>query len=184
MVDSIKSQTNLSQSQSTPKRTSNNSLRQNFKSLSSGLSVSQALKDTPAVVHVQTPKSSVQVGKLVDNLNDAVKSSKRTLKALEDVSSAAEGNDDINVVQAFAEDLDQLKSDIVELLQDLRHRVSRAEVLSENMEAADTRLEDLERAQEKVRDASEGILSNKEEALFAHSFLNPGSVDRLLEEHE
>lgn len=186
MVDSIKTNTDLSKSQSAPKRNNSSALKENFKNLSSGLSVSEVLKEAPAVVQVQSYKNSTQVGKLVDNLNEAVKSSKETLQALEDVSAQASSpaGNELNVVKAFAEDLDELKSDIVDLLKDLRTRAGQAAVLNENIEAADSRVEDLEKAQAMASDASMGIQFDKETALSAHSFLSPGSVDRLLQEKE
>lgn len=185
MVDNIKNQPNIRYPQSVPKKQDQTALRQNFKSISSGLSVSQVVRDAPAVVHVQaTQLQSAQVGKVVSNLNDAVKSSKKTLKALEDVSQAAEdgGPEAASVVRAFAEDLDALKADIVDLLETLRVRADRAAVLGENMQASEARLEDVEKARAKAESMGSGLQFKAEEALEAHRGITPDSVARLLRE--
>jgi flagellin-like hook-associated protein FlgL len=183
MVDNIKNQPNLRHPQSVPKKQDQTALRQNFKSISSGLSVSQVVRDAPAVVHVQATQSqSAQVGKVVSNLNDAVKSSKKTLKALEDVTQAAEDGPGASVVRAFAEDLDALKADIVDLLETLRMRADRAAVLGENMQASEARLEDVEKARAKAESMGSGLQFKAEEALEAHRGITPDSVARLLQE--
>ena len=139
------------------------------------------MRDAPAVVHVNAgARSQVPVGKIIDNLRDAVKSSRQTLKALEDVAAAAE-EEDATAVKAFADDLDGLKSDIVDLLHQLRERASRAEVLNENIQAADSRLEDVDKANYQARSTGSEIHFNSEEALNAHS-LNTETVSKLLGE--
>lgn len=182
MVDSIKNQTVNPQSSAVSKQTNSSALRESFKNLSSGLSVSQSLKDAPVVVHIQGARGSGQLGKVVTNLNDAVKSSKETLKSLEDSAAAAADGSETEVVRAFAEDLQKLKSDIVELLETLRKRAGTAEVLNENMEAADVKLEDVEKARETAESMQSSMQTDNNKALSAHHGLSLERVTELLAE--
>ena len=180
MVDSIKNQTNQSQSQTVQKDASNTTLRESFKQLSSGLSVSNALRDAPAIVHVQNARGSGHVGKIVNNLNDAVKSSKDALKSLEDLAASfgSEGNADVS--KAFASDVQKLKSDIGDLVDTLRQRAGTAEVMNENMQAADVKLEDVYKAQAKAQSMHSIVRLDKEQAMNAHQGLTLDRVQQLL----
>jgi hypothetical protein len=175
MVDSIKNDPRISQTRSVVRNDA--SLRENFRQLSSGLSVSQAAQE--AQVTSNSPKGRPQVNKLVNNLNDAVKFSREALQALEKVVSEEEAG---SVIGEFTADLERLRLDIVDLLEDLRSRARTAEVISENIEAADARLEDVERAGAKAREASVQIQFRSEEALQAHGALTLEKVNRLLDE--
>jgi hypothetical protein len=155
-------------------------LRESFKNLSSGTSVSQAAKEVPAVINVQKRGSSVKVGKLVESLNEAVRFSKEALNALEGVGDPDRKNPEL--VKEFANDLDKLKSDIVDLLSDLRRRADTAGVANENIEASDASLADVERAQARATQTSSQIQFNSEEALNAHGELTFEKVARLLAE--
>ncbi|MCB0322593.1 MAG: hypothetical protein KDD69_03435 [Bdellovibrionales bacterium] len=188
MVDSIKGQTSPT---SSPKATnessraggsqSSDALRESYKNLSSGTSVTQAAKEVPAVVNVQKRGNSVQVGKLVQNLNEAVRYSNEALKALEEVATPEAGGPN-GLVREFAEDLDKLRSDIVDLLSDLRLRADTANVASENIEAADASVEDVARAQARANSAHSQIQFNSVDALNAHEGLTFEKVARLLAE--
>jgi hypothetical protein len=179
--------------------------RDSFKSLSSGTSVSRVAQESPAVVNIQKRGNSAKAGKLVESLNEAVRFSTEALNVLEGVSrpgangrvekKATEENSpekkvdeqdtedtSSGLVQAFAEDLAELKSDIVDLLADLRRRAEAADVASENFEASDASVEDVDRAQSKATETSSQIQFNSEEALSAHGELSFERVARLLAE--
>ena len=186
MVDSIKNSQSLLSS-STPrkageasKQSDSASLRESFKTLSSGTSVSQAAQEQPAVVNVQKRGNSAKASKLVDSLNEALRHSKDALSAIEEIA----GSDDkeLSSVKEFATDLEELKSDIVDLLSDLRRRAEAADVASENFEAADATVEDVARARTKASEASSQIQFNSDEALSAHGGLDFERVARLLAE--
>lgn len=191
MVDSIKSQTPVltpSKSKSVQEQSNNTaSLRDNFKSLSSGLTVAQAANDTPAVVNIRREGNSDKAGRLKDNLNDAVRFSNEALRSLENIASdkelKAEKPEPVGSVQELAADLDRLKSDIVDLLDELRSRAETADLISENYQAAGARLEDVEKAQTKAQSTSSDIQFNSEQALNAHSGeLTLERVQQLLSE--
>ena len=117
---------------------------------------------------------------MVESLNDAVRFSKEALNALEGVADSEQGEPEL--VKEFAADLDKLKSDIVDLLSDLRRRADTADVASENIEASDASIEDVERAQAQASEASSQIQFNSEEALSAHGALTFERVAQLLAE--
>ncbi len=180
MVDSIKAEPPKAESQPSVKQPDSAALRESFRNLSSGLSVAEALKDAPAVVHVKSAHTPGQLGKVVTGLRDAVKSSSETLMNLEAAAREIQDSDAAGIVGEFARDLAELKSDIVTLLQTLRERAGAAEVLSENMEAAEVRLEDVERAKEQAVSIQSTLPAQGEKALSAHSELNPARVSTLL----
>ena len=185
MVDTIKSQAPVALEPQGTKQTTKKALRENFKNLSSGRSVGEALRDAPALVNVNSarnPVGKMPVGKMIDGLHEAVRSSKQTLKALEQVAADMEGSGDAGAVDSFAGDIGQLKSDLGSLLDALSQRAGAAEVVQENMAAADVRLEDVERARAKAESMQSMMRFDSERAMGAHEGLSAEKVGRLLTE--
>ncbi len=189
MVDSIKNSQSPLSSSPTPKKanevtkqSSASELRESFKTLSSGTSVSQAANESPAVVKVQKRGENAKGSKLVESLNEAVRYSNEALNVLEQVVESEGKNSGSGLVQEFADDLAELKSDIVDLLSDLRRRAETADIASENIDAADVSVEDVDRAQNKASNTSSQIQFNSEEALSAHGELSFERVAKLLAE--
>ena len=182
MVDSIKGQSRAALVNA-QKEASSNSLRESFKTLSSGTSVSQVAKDVPAVVNVQRRPQSGPLGELVTSLNDAVKFSQEALKALEGVADSTGAIGHRGLVKEFSGDLDKLKSEVTDLLEGLKNQAQSADVLNENIQASDTKVSDLYKAQSKAKETNSLIQFNSEEALQAHGgALTVDSVSRLLVE--
>ncbi len=167
MVDSIKPQVSPAQVRSGPKESPKpgaQSLRENFKTVSNGAESAQLARETAATVKVRKREDGPQLGKLANTLNDAVKFSNEALKAIERVSETEASGGNTDVVQEFANDLDRLKSDIVDLLSDLRSRADRAGIIGANIEASTPQLEDVAKAQERAQTISFDV----EQALGAH----------------
>ena len=182
MVDSIKGQSRAALTQA-QKEASGSALRESFKSLSSGTSVSQVAKEASAVVNVQKRPSQGNLGNMVTSLNDAVRFSKEALKALEGVADSTGALGNRGLVQEFADDLNKLKAEVADLLEGLQNQAQTADVLNENIEASGTKVEDLEKAQAKAKETNSLIQFHSEEALAAHGgTLTVDSVSRLLGE--
>ncbi len=189
MVDSIKNSQSLLSSSTAPKKASEASkqnapsaLRESFKTLSSGTSVSQVANEASAVVNVRKREEPAKGSKLVESLNEAVRFSNEALNVLEQVAESDSDEKGSGLVREFADDLEELKSDIVDLLSDLRSRAETADVASENLEAADATVEDVDRAQNTASEASDQIQFNSDEALGAIGELNFERVAKLLAE--
>ncbi len=180
MVDSIKSRTNQTQPIKVTNQTDHTSLRENLKNLSSGLSVAQVMRDAPTVVHLQNSQNTGQVGKVVQNLKEAVNSSKETLKSLEDLVASFDSSGEAAVKTTFAIDVQKLRSNIVDLLDTLHKQAGTAEVMSENIQAADVSLEDVEKARAAADEMQSTIKLDNTQALAAHSGLRPERVSALL----
>lgn len=177
MVDSIRNLTNPQKVDI--RQIDSNTLRSNFKNLSSGLSVAQAANNQAA--NIQTLyQHSPKMGKVVDHLKDALKSSEQTLKALEEMSD--ETSSDETSISFIAKDINELKSDVVELLKTLKQRTETANIMSENISSADSRIEDVQAAQDMAKNMQADIVLLKNEALQAHSQLSSAEVQKLLEE--
>jgi hypothetical protein len=178
MVDSIKSQVSPAQVRSGPKESPKpgaQSLRDNFKTVSTGGEATQVARESATTVQIRKREDGPQVGKLANTLNDAVKFSNEALKAIERVSDSDSPGENTEVVQEFANDLDRLKSDIVDLLSDLRSRADRAGIIGANIEASSPQLEDVAKAQERAKSISFDV----DQALGAHG--EGLTIDRVAE---
>ena len=111
------------------------------------------------------------------------RNSRLALDSLERLSEReGPGNNGVEVVQAFANDIDKLRNDIGGILETLREGVNRAEVLQENISSSDNRLVDVDTAQAEAKSAGQEISFSSEQAIDAHSSLSPERVSSLLSE--
>lgn len=201
MADKIDVQKPLS-SQQQLKSSSPQVLKENFKSLSSNLSVAQVTQEaTP-----QTKKSDEGAAKLSNSLKDAVKYSKQALKVLEDITAGDLNPDGVNKllsvnedteeveiqprpresvsVTELADDLSALKENLSSLFETLKEKSNKSDVLSENKQASLSDTKDLVKAQSKAESASLRIQFNGREALEVHQGLTINSVAKLLSNTE
>lgn len=188
---------------------SNESLRQGFQTLSNTLSVTErAVKDTK--VQKSESKASEATKKppsesKLSSLNDAVRFSKEALNALEQVTagglssksvSALLSDDEENessgiqlkdksdkpAVVEIANDLDALKTNLRDLFTALKQKADKSNITIANQEASNPSVEDLDKAKELAKNASNKIEFNPQKAMDAHSGIDLQSVTRLLRE--
>ena len=178
--------------------TSPQALKENFKSISSNLSVAQVSKQLTTAAK----NSDDGATRLSSSLKDAVKYSKQALKVLEDVVAGdlkpdgverllSDGpppseikrppreRDGISVTE-LAGDLETLKDNLTNLFEALKLKANQTEVSSENKKASEVDISDLEEAQSKAESTSMRIQFNGREALYAHGGLTLDSVAQLL----
>lgn len=183
--------------------TSQQALKENFKTISSTLSVAQVSRQVSGSVK----NSDDGATKLSNSLKDAVKYSKQALKVLEDITAgdlthadvqkllSSEGSSesveiDLNKqkdgvsVQDLAVDLAALKENLSKLFDSLKAKANQSEVYSENQKASEAQISDLKEAQSKADATSMRIQFNSQEALLAHNGLTVDSVANLLSSGE
>ncbi len=184
MVSSIKSGSNpqqqaaSSQTQQPAKQSGSAELRSSFRSLSSGLAV-----QTSVAAEAKTSsksQSSKDLSNVLNGLNDAISFSAKALEALGKIEGEAE-----DIEEAGGQDLNQevvrLREDIGRTLQRLQSGADTAEVIRENMMSSRARPEDVDAALSLARDTGSAI-QNSEEAVKAHTGLDPVRVAQLLSE--
>lgn len=179
MVDSINNKPKLS---SVKAQASNQRISQ-LKSVDSPQAArsgaDKAAKEIPAAINLQKKNSSVPVGKLADNLQDAVRFSREALRSIEGVADTVGQIPDSGIGAEFAEEVGKLRTDLQGLLTELQSRADTAGIISANIEAEGPRIEDVERAQAKAQSTKSVIQFQSEQALAAHS-ITPETVERLL----
>ena len=180
MVDSIKNRVGLAESRPTPKKAEELNLRDNFKSISSGLSVLQSAQEAKAASPGgASGKTGSQVNRLLDNLNDAVKFSREAVLALD---KAVGDHDASSSLEKLTADIEKLRSDIAGVLEGLRTRADAAQVIGENLAAASPEIENVDKASVKAREAGSQIQFRSDQALGAHDGLSANRVAELLED--
>lgn len=179
MVESIKGRDTSSRPQT---KSSSDSLRTSFKSISSGLSVSNA----PTKPNDQGGKDNRSVNaanEVAQKLSDAASYSTLALKSVEQLATqSTDPNTASAVPKELAGDLEKLRKDINTVVNVLREKAAKAEVLNENLESSDARLGDVRAAEDHAATVGARINYNEEQALKAHARLNPNAVAQLLEE--
>ena len=210
MVDNIKAQGIQPQTQQENQKvaaatTSTQSLKDNFKSISSSLSVVQVAKISNSNSPAKSSENS-NASRLSASLQDAVKYSKQAIKVLEDVTAGdlnhsevekllSESGSDAEVslperpkeilsVEDIAGDLEALKNNLTSLFESLKQKATQSEVFTENQRASEADKKDLEIAQSKADSTSMQIQFNSREALSAHNGLTLDSVASLLSSSE
>lgn len=202
MVDKIKqNQIEGARVQQQSAAPSPQALKENFKSISSNLSVAQVAKQST----VGVKSSDEGAARLSNSLKDAVKYSKQALKVLEDVVAGDLSEGDVKEllsdkpvqdpialpqrersisVSELAGDLEALKDSLATLFESLKSKANASEVYSENKRASQVTARDLEEARSKAESTSMRIQFNAQEALSAHGGLNINSVAQLLSSAE
>lgn len=165
MVDSINNRHS-----SLPSKLGESKLRNNFKDLTSKVSLSSVKVQETAASNSREAGPKVQANKL----NDAVSFSKLALKSLDDLS----GNGSEGVERS---DIDQIKADIQNVLSKLNHKAVRAEVAAENVASAESQIRDIDLASKAAQNTSAQIGFGASEAINAHTGLTPERVASLLE---
>ena len=163
---------------------SSQSLRQNFKTLSSGLKApSKAADDAAKVQADSTVANSRRMSDLVGYLNDAVAHSTAALESLKRVQELGNPEDaEVAKLSDSARDLDKLRENMDESLRLLKEQAKTAEVVNENMSAAEVKIEDVDAATVRAEEAGSNIKFDNEEAIEAHNNLDPASVLALLKD--
>ena len=171
MVDSIKTV-------STPdgSRPNSNSLRTNFKSLSSG-TVANKPAPPPEESEDNSNESpeSTRANQVLSDLNEAVSYSAKAVKLLERLSENGSSSSPSNAVEPsiFSDDVFRLRENIDRVK-------SRAEVVAENVKSSEVQLQDVNVAQEQASKTGAAINLSGEQAIEAHSKLSPANVAKVL----
>ncbi|MCB0345054.1 MAG: hypothetical protein KDD66_08045 [Bdellovibrionales bacterium] len=186
MVSSIKGGSTPQQSASSPtqqkqqpaKQGGSAELRSSFRSLSSGLAVQTSVASEAKASGKS--RESKDLSNVLNGLNDAISFSAKALDALGKIEGeAAEleeaGGQDLN------QEVVQLREDIGRTLQRLQSGADTAEVIRENMMSSSARPEDVDAAISLARETGSAI-QNSDEAVRAHSGLDPLRVAQLLAE--
>lgn len=156
-------------------------LRENFRNLSSGR-IPVSVEQNAAVVASDRSRNK-KVTELLGNLNDAVSFSSMALKSLEQLTGNEAGSADApEVVKEFSQDIDKLRGDIGGVLDLLRNRAQHIEVIQENLTSSEARIEDVDAAQRKAVETSNGIQNDGLAAVDAHQGLSFDRVQALLAE--
>lgn len=163
---------------------STQSLRQNFKSLSSGLKApAKHIEDAAKVQADGSSANSKRMSDLVSYLNDAVSHSAAALDSLKRVQELSSPDDtEVAKLSDSARDLDKLRENMDSVLSMLKDQAKTAEVLNENFNASEAKIEDVDAATSRAEETGSSIKFGSEEAIDAHNNLNPSSVLALLED--
>lgn len=171
MVDSVnvKSPANQAVEQ---KNSQTNSPRASLDTIKVKAVVETAMRSADVVVNIDGARSTEKVTRTLKDLNDAVAHSTAALDALGRIA----GEDSAQLVQG----VDALKHNISGVLDSLRERVGRAEVLSENINSASSRLEDLDAATRQAGDLKLQMPFDDRGAVDVHKGLSRERVLQLL----
>jgi hypothetical protein len=156
------------------------SLTSSFRNLSSG----QKAIPKEDFSNVTSNRNSLGFTKLIKDLNDAVSFSSMALKSLERLSEASHNEpNSIRLVDNFVADLDKLRKNIGDTLLSLRERAQTAHIINENLQAANSNINDLSSMQVHAEQTGISIQKHKESAVSAHGEqLTPSRVEELLSE--
>ena len=160
-----------------PSRSSGDSLRTNFRSLSSGKA---APSGDAAEVRALRPDSS-NIDQVIQGLSDAVSFSAKALKSLEGLGDEVKQTEK-NRAAEFGKDLEALRKTIGSTIESLQSGIATAEVIRENVTSSESKIEDLDAAHEQVASMLTEIEDNSKEALAAHKPLLADRVAALLSE--
>lgn len=160
-----------------PTRQTGDSLRTNFKSLSSGKA---APADDAAAVRTSRPDVS-NIDQVIQGLSDAVSFSAKALNSLESVVGGSPQAQPQKTAQ-FGKDIEQLRKSIGNTIESLQSGIATAEVIRENVTSAESRLEDIDAAQDRVASMLSEMDDSSDEALAAHKTLLAERVAALLSE--
>ncbi len=161
----------------------NNSLRENFRNLSSGLKISRGTEDQAVAVNTTDSGNRNTFTRLIRGLNDAISFSALALRSLEQAASEAEAPEqDSKLVNDFIDGLGRLRNDIDNAVQTLKQRAESAEVIRENFNSATAQLEDVEHAQAHAESTGLQIQRQLTQAIDAHQGLSSSRVQALLSE--
>jgi DNA repair ATPase RecN len=176
MVDSIKGKV----SPALVATKSADSLRQGFRSLTSGKVSETAVRSSDAVTNLG--KSPKKVSNVLSSLNDAVSFSTLALKSLEKLKgdlneSASEGVS----LDGLSSGITNLEENVSDVLNTLRKKLDTAQVVSENISSADSKIEDIETAKKQASTTSSQVRDfNEKQVVDAHSGINAARVMDLL----
>ena len=180
MVDSIKDRSSLSTASYAQPSPSSQSLRKSFQHLSSGLDVNETVRDQSAVVNLAKPANKDRMEKLLSGLHDAVSFSSKALEALEQIAREGSGGEpERQTVESIARDLEGIRGDIGNVLEGLRKKADTAEVIQENLTAADVSKEDVKAVQAYAERTGSHIQFSDNEALDAHSGNGGLTIERV-----
>jgi hypothetical protein len=157
-------------------------LRSNFKNVSSGVKVANKDTSDAAVVDTKSGRDQERVSSVVDHLKDAVAYSSKALSALKQVQELSKSSNELKSVSGLTGDLDKLQSDVTEMVGILQDSANTAEVIMENIDSSDARLDDVQAANDHAEDTGVQIRFDRDGAIGAHSNLDPANVASLLKE--
>lgn len=189
MVDAIKGRSAVNGSPSNSPTPKQSSLRASFDNLSSGLKVADAVakdqfvasRKAEAGVPDRPAKAEKKVDRALSSLKDAVSLSSQVLDHLDQVSGseteAASAEHD--PIKELAKDLDQVRKDVSLILQQLRERHDRAQVLKENLDSSASNPEDLSAAQARAQNIGLQVVDGDTNLVDAHD-ISPDRVAALL----
>lgn len=160
-----------------PTRQSGDSLRINYKTLSSGKA---APASDAAKVSAARPDMA-NIDQVIQGLSDAVSFSAKALKSLESVPSGSPQTQQQKTAQ-FGKDIEDLRRSIGSTIESLQSGIATAEVIRENVTSSESRLEDIDVAQDRVASMLSEMDGNTDEALAAHKPLLADRVAALLSE--
>ena len=193
MVDAIKGRSAVIGSPNGSPTPKQSSLRASFENLSSGLKVAEAVAKDQFVssrrVEAGVPdkptkpeKGEKKVDQALSSLKDAVTLSGQVLDHLDKVSSGGNSNtpeEGHDPIRELAKDLDQVRRDVSQILQQLRERHDRAQVLKENIDSAESAPEDLQAAQARAQNIGLQVVDGDTNLVDAHD-ISPDRVAALL----
>jgi vacuolar-type H+-ATPase subunit I/STV1 len=188
MVDAIKGRSAVNGSPNGSPAPKQSTLRASFENLSSGLKVAEAVAKDQFIAsrkaEAGTADKPAKVDKKVDralnSLKDAVSLSSQVLDHLDQVSSDEVENPEAHdPIRELAKDLDQVRHDVSLILQQLRERHDRAQVLKENIDSSESAPEDLSAAQARAQNIGLQVVEGDSSLVDAHD-ISPDRVAALL----
>ena len=182
MVDDIKRPSFAPQRANNSPAGQTRQLVKNFETLRAA-AVPEA-RDTVHLQNAEKAKSARKSGKLLTNLNDAASFSKLALRSLEQAAQGVENGAD-NEFEQFGGDIEQIRSNISEVVQVLRQRAQTVEIARENYDSSESRIEDIGEATRQLQETADKMQDsgfNGRAAMDAHAGLSPERVFELLRE--